>query len=83
MARITIVKSILNFGVYFKQNLQMFRENENYNKYSLDKLIILIINIRRHIDDRINDKKIPYAECISNTFDVILVSLLVSRLFII
>ena len=74
MTTITIVKSILNFGLYFKENLKIFKENENFNKYASDKLIILICNLNRHIEERFRDKKSPYAECISNTFDIILVS---------
>jgi hypothetical protein len=56
------------------------RENENFNKFTIEKLVLLIKGLGKHVDDRIGEKKNPYGEVIINTFDVILVNILVFRL---
>ena len=76
MTRLSLVKSIQNFGIYLKDNLQYFNENNDLIRFAIEKLFLLVSNLSRHVNERLEEKRSPYGECIVNTFDTILVSIL-------
>ena len=70
--RPALVRSFINFGFYLKENLDYFKDNNNFNSYAIEKLVLIIISLRRHVNERLSDNRHPYGECIINSFDVML-----------